>query len=76
MATQHKSLLAWLKIATPEQIEKTGVSKEHLRLVGYGHKNASPEVAAMMEVASGGAITRKDLFPDSWARIWPELKAA
>jgi DNA-binding transcriptional regulator YdaS (Cro superfamily) len=74
--SRHKSLLAWLKIATPDQIEKTGVTKEHLRLVGYGHKNASPEVAAMTELASEGAVTRKELFPNVWKRIWPELAAA
>lgn len=76
MATRHNGLLAWLKTATDEEIGKTGTTRGYLRLVGYGHKNASPEVAAMMELASGGAVTRKDLFPDSWDRIWPELKAA
>lgn len=25
-----------------------------------------------VEVATGGAVTRKDLRPDDWQRIWPE----
>lgn len=26
-----------------------------------------------IERATNGAVTRKDLRPDDWARIWPEL---
>ena len=26
-----------------------------------------------IEKATGGQVTRKELFPDSWQRIWPEL---
>lgn len=26
-----------------------------------------------IERATGGAVTRKDLRPDDWAQIWPEL---
>ena len=29
--------------------------------------------AAAIEQFTGGAVTRQDLFPDSWQRIWPEL---
>ncbi|MCX7219807.1 MAG: YdaS family helix-turn-helix protein [Burkholderiales bacterium] len=28
---------------------------------------------APIEVATDGQVTRKDLFPDSWRRHWPEL---
>ena len=31
------------------------------------------ERCAAIERATGGAVTRKDLRPDDWARIWPEL---
>lgn len=31
---------------------------------------------AAIERASGGAVTRKELFPDTWADIWPELKSS
>lgn len=27
-----------------------------------------------IELATKGAVTRKDLRPDDWALIWPELK--
>lgn len=26
-----------------------------------------------IEVATGGTVTRRDLRPDDWERIWPEL---
>jgi len=28
---------------------------------------------ADIERATGGQVTRRDLRPDDWARIWPEL---
>jgi DNA-binding transcriptional regulator YdaS (Cro superfamily) len=28
---------------------------------------------APIEVATEGKVTRKDLFPDSWRKHWPEL---
>lgn len=28
---------------------------------------------AAIERATDGAVTRRDLRPDDWARIWPEL---
>lgn len=30
---------------------------------------------AAIERATGGAVTRRDLRPDDWAQIWPELAA-
>lgn len=29
--------------------------------------------AAAIEKATSGQVSRKALFPDSWAQIWPEL---
>ena len=31
------------------------------------------EHAAAIERFTGGEVTRKDLFPDRWRDIWPEL---
>lgn len=30
--------------------------------------------AAAIEAATGGQVTRKEMFPDEWKRIWPELE--
>jgi DNA-binding transcriptional regulator YdaS (Cro superfamily) len=32
-------------------------------------------IAATIERESHGLVTRKDLFPQTWALIWPELQA-
>jgi DNA-binding transcriptional regulator YdaS (Cro superfamily) len=29
--------------------------------------------AALIERHTDGCVTRKDLFPDTWQKIWPEL---
>ena len=29
--------------------------------------------AAALEKATGGQVTRKELFPSTWGQIWPEL---
>jgi DNA-binding transcriptional regulator YdaS (Cro superfamily) len=29
---------------------------------------------AAIEAATGGIVTRKDLFPNDWRSIWPELE--
>jgi DNA-binding transcriptional regulator YdaS (Cro superfamily) len=31
-------------------------------------------IAATIEKESHGLVTRKDLFPDTWQLIWPELQ--
>ena len=33
------------------------------------------ELGAAIERATGGQVTRQELFPDAWMRIWPELVA-
>ncbi|WP_034291884.1 hypothetical protein [Herbaspirillum sp. RV1423] len=49
-------------------------SFDYLRQIGYGNRPCSPLIAVCLERASQGAITRKTLFPDDWAKLWPELE--
>ena len=42
---------------------------------GYADRKPSPEYAVAIEKATGGLVTRQDLRPDDWHRIWPELIA-
>ena len=39
----------------------------------YAGRKPSPGYAIAIERATKGAVTRKDLRPDDWHRIWPEL---
>lgn len=34
------------------------------------------QYGAAIEKETGGAVTRKEMFPDDWQRIWPELADA
>jgi len=76
MRTKHTELLDWLKYANDEAVSATGTTRGHLRQIAYGYRPASPEVAARLEVATEGRITRKQLRPADWNVIWPELVAA
>ena len=43
---------------------RTAISKKSL---------IGPALAVLIERESKGALTRKDLRPDDWYEIWPEL---
>lgn len=73
MKTRIESLLNWLKHANDQQIKATGTTRAYLRLIGYGHKTASVETAALVERATGGQATRQQLRPKDWHLMWPEL---
>jgi DNA-binding transcriptional regulator YdaS (Cro superfamily) len=75
MRTKHASLLVWLKTATDAEVSDTGTSRAYLRLIAYGHKTASAEIASRTERSTAGLVTRKDLRPNDWQQIWPELSA-
>lgn len=38
-----------------------------------GLKTVPAERCALLETATGGAVTRRELRPDDWWLIWPEL---
>lgn len=51
----------------------SGATVGHLRNVASGFRSASPVLASAIERATAGAVTRRDLRPDDWQSIWPEL---
>lgn len=50
-----------------------GVSPSYLSQMVRGKSPISPERCVEIEKATGGEVTRKNLRPDDWDRIWPEL---
>ncbi len=40
---------------------------------GYADRLPSPLNCTAIERATGGVVTRRDLRPDDWHLIWPEL---
>lgn len=63
---------------TVAQLSKAIGTKSDLQVRQWQHRYAgrqpSPEYALAIERATGGAVTRKDLRPDDYWRIWPDLE--
>lgn len=52
-----------------------GVSAAQLRqwVHGYQNRRPSPENCVAIEFVTDKKVTRKDLRPNDWQKIWPEL---
>lgn len=48
----------------------------HIRNVIGGSRTASPALCVAIERESQGQVTRRDLKPTDWHRLWPELSTA
>lgn len=52
--------------------EALGVSMSYLSQMAGGAA-INPRRAVEIEQATAGSVTRRDLRPEDWHRIWPEL---
>lgn len=52
-----------------------GVTPPTVQQWATGARSVPIERCVAIERATKGAVTRKDLRPDDWALIWPELEA-
>lgn len=43
---------------------------------GYADRLPSPQYCVAIEQATAGVVSRRDLRPDDWHLIWPELAEA
>lgn len=68
-----KSYFKSERLAATKLAEALGVSISYVSQLGSGKAPISPERAVSIERATAGAVTRRDLFPENWERIWPEL---
>ena len=50
-----------------------GTSIGYLRKACYKRQELGAELSVRIEQESFGAVSRKDLHPDSWMLKWPEL---
>lgn len=53
-----------------------GVSSSFLSQMASGRSPISPARCVEIEQATNKAVTRRELRPDDWERIWPELSAS
>lgn len=56
--------------------DRLQVSISYLSQMASGSTAISPARAVAIEQATDGAVTRKELRPDDWHLIWPELSGA
>lgn len=50
-----------------------GVSVQAVCFWRDGDRRLPPEHCALIELACGGVVTRRELRPQDWWLIWPEL---
>jgi DNA-binding transcriptional regulator YdaS (Cro superfamily) len=55
--------------------ETLGIPLSYLSQMASGNRAITPERASAIERATNGVISRRDLRPDDWQAIWPELAA-
>ncbi len=53
--------------------ERCGTTWAFLRNVMYGQRIPGEKLCVALERESAGSVTRRDLRPDDWHEIWPEL---
>lgn len=53
-----------------------GVTPQAVCFWRDGKRRLPAELCARIEQATGGKVSRRDLRPDDFAQIWPELEAA
>lgn len=53
-----------------------GVSTQTVCFWRDGKRRLRAEQGAAIEALTGGKVTRKDIWPATWSRTWPELASA
>lgn len=54
--------------------DSIGVSPSFLSQMAGGGRPIPAVYCIAIETATGGAVTRREMRPDDWYRIWPELE--
>lgn len=49
------------------------ISPSYLSQMASGLAPISPERAVAIELATASAVSRRELRPEDWQRIWPEM---
>ena len=75
-----EKLLAYINKLTSDErsafFYSVGTSEGYLRKACSKGQKLGPRLCVSIERASCGEVTRRDLIPDDWHNIWPEMAAA
>lgn len=53
-----------------------GLSRQVVYFYSTGARRLNTDHGAALEALAGGQVTRQQMWPKSWQRIWPELATA
>ena len=53
--------------------EKIDIAYAYMNQIVTGHRPIPIEYCASIELATDGEVTRQEMRPDDWHKIWPEL---
>lgn len=67
------NFLATSGLTQSEFARRIGVTQPMVYQMSRGLRPVPEKICVVIEQETGGAITRKDLRPDDWHLIWPEL---
>jgi DNA-binding transcriptional regulator YdaS (Cro superfamily) len=70
------TLQTWLESKRGRQVglaKHLGLATTYVWRIGRGLKPVPMQHAAEIEQFTEGEVTRKDMFPNDWQRIWPEM---
>lgn len=61
----------------PAQVARSlGLSTQTVCFYRDGERRLNTDHGAALEALAGGKVTRQQMWPNSWQRIWPELATA
>lgn len=52
---------------------RVGSTRGHLQNVAYGYRPCGPILANAIEKDTGGVVSRREMCPDDYHLIWPDL---
>lgn len=68
-----KNFLKKEGVSAVDMAKAIGVTPAFISHINNGYRKPPPSRCAAIEQYTKGVVTRKDLRPDDWHLIWPEL---
>ena len=75
MAMDLSSYLAAERGRAAALARDIGVAAAFLSQMASGVRRVSPALAVRIEKATAGVVSRRDLRPEDWQDLWPEISS-